>query len=331
MAAGSLTLGGNASIAVGPLGRNGEATGSLNTKGKLAAMYSYSKTKGLFGGISIEGSVIVERQDANVQAYQNDTVTVQQLLTGSIEPPVWANNLIKTLESCMGTPGPKSWVEDQMTGGGYAFEGIGSPGSAPSTRKLKKGDKAAFPPPSWGAPKDSGGYFDDPTPPPADNSWQKGDTSATYAFQTHFEQDFSRDVPKHKRLASAHYPSTQDPFEISSNNHSRSLSLSTTPRGSYMSSDPFKGPAELPTTTPAPITPSQPYIAPKPGLTEPLRDGVARAVALYDFNGVEAGDLSFKKGDVIIVTQKSDSTDDWWTGKVGSSKGIFPANFVEVV
>lgn len=49
MSAGSLTLGGNLSVAVGPLGRNGEVTGSLNTKGKVAAMYSYSKTKGLFG------------------------------------------------------------------------------------------------------------------------------------------------------------------------------------------------------------------------------------------------------------------------------------------
>jgi hypothetical protein len=38
MSAGSLTLGGNMSIAVGPLGRNGEAIGSLNSKGKVAAM-----------------------------------------------------------------------------------------------------------------------------------------------------------------------------------------------------------------------------------------------------------------------------------------------------
>jgi hypothetical protein len=38
MAAGSLTLGGNMSLAVGPLGRNGEASTALNTHGKLAAM-----------------------------------------------------------------------------------------------------------------------------------------------------------------------------------------------------------------------------------------------------------------------------------------------------
>lgn len=44
MAAGSLTLGGNMSIALGPLGRNGEASGSLNTKGKVAAMFVSSIT-----------------------------------------------------------------------------------------------------------------------------------------------------------------------------------------------------------------------------------------------------------------------------------------------
>lgn len=38
MSAGSLTLGGNLSVAVGPLGRNGEAIGSLSSKGKVAAM-----------------------------------------------------------------------------------------------------------------------------------------------------------------------------------------------------------------------------------------------------------------------------------------------------
>ena len=42
MAHGSLTLGGNLSIALGPLGRNGEALGSLNTSGKLAAMLDLS-------------------------------------------------------------------------------------------------------------------------------------------------------------------------------------------------------------------------------------------------------------------------------------------------
>jgi lipid-binding SYLF domain-containing protein len=41
MAAGSLNLGGNMSLAVGPLGRNAEGMGALNTKGKVAAMYVF--------------------------------------------------------------------------------------------------------------------------------------------------------------------------------------------------------------------------------------------------------------------------------------------------
>jgi lipid-binding SYLF domain-containing protein len=39
MAAGSLTLGGNMSLAVGPLGRNGEASTAISTSGKVAAMF----------------------------------------------------------------------------------------------------------------------------------------------------------------------------------------------------------------------------------------------------------------------------------------------------
>jgi lipid-binding SYLF domain-containing protein len=48
MAAGSLTLGGNMSLAVGPLGRNGEAAGALSTKGKVAAMFVYCCYSRLF-------------------------------------------------------------------------------------------------------------------------------------------------------------------------------------------------------------------------------------------------------------------------------------------
>jgi len=44
MAAGSVTLGGNMSVAVGPLGRNGEAATALNTKGKVAAMSVHAVT-----------------------------------------------------------------------------------------------------------------------------------------------------------------------------------------------------------------------------------------------------------------------------------------------
>ena len=140
--------------------------------------YSYSKTRGLFGGVSIEGSVIVERQDANALAYKSD-VTVKQLLSGAIEPPEWAQPLIKTLEACVGMPGGQKWVDDSAnadingTGGSgkskskgntYAFgagAGIASPSSElpPSIKKKRNSIVSPFPPPHWGKAKSNGSYF----------------------------------------------------------------------------------------------------------------------------------------------------------------------------
>jgi hypothetical protein len=60
-------------------------------------------------------------------------------------------------------------------------------------------------------------------------------------------------------------------------------------------------------------------------LRDGLEDGIPRAIALFEFAAAVSGDLSFKKGDVIVVT-KGDKRDEWWTGRntrTGSS-GIFP-------
>ena len=48
-------------------------------------------------------------------------------------------------------------------------------------------------------------------------------------------------------------------------------------------------------------------------LSKPLAqgEGVGRAIALFDFRAVESGDLSFSKGQVITITEKSNSTDSW--------------------
>ncbi|KAJ1027397.1 hypothetical protein NDA18_003403 [Ustilago nuda] len=98
MATGSLQLGGNLSVAVGPLGRSAEASGSLNTKGRVAAMFSYSKSKGLYGGVSIEGSVLVDREDANAKAYGQYGKNAKQILSGSVERPHWASGLVQTID-----------------------------------------------------------------------------------------------------------------------------------------------------------------------------------------------------------------------------------------
>ena len=59
---GNVTLGGNMSVAAGPMGRNVEVDVAVRSP---SAVYTYSRTRGLFVGISIEGSAIIERKAAN--------------------------------------------------------------------------------------------------------------------------------------------------------------------------------------------------------------------------------------------------------------------------
>ncbi|KAL5288648.1 sem-5 family protein [Megaselia abdita] len=48
--------------------------------------------------------------------------------------------------------------------------------------------------------------------------------------------------------------------------------------------------------------------------------------ALYDFMPQETGELEFRRGDVITVTDRSD--EHWWNGEIGNRKGLFPATYV---
>ncbi|KAK5661967.1 hypothetical protein OQA88_10078 [Cercophora sp. LCS_1] len=95
--AGSLTLGGNVSIAAGPVGRNAEAAGAASLK-SVAGIFSYSKTKGLFAGVSLEGSVIIERKDANTKLYGRP-ISAKELLSGAERPPPQAHPLLNILTS----------------------------------------------------------------------------------------------------------------------------------------------------------------------------------------------------------------------------------------
>ncbi|MEJ5230073.1 MAG: lipid-binding SYLF domain-containing protein [Pseudothermotoga sp.] len=62
----NVTLGGNVSVAAGPMGRSLSA----DTDYKLqAAIYSYSVSKGFFAGLSLQGSVVQVDEDANKQFY----------------------------------------------------------------------------------------------------------------------------------------------------------------------------------------------------------------------------------------------------------------------
>lgn len=63
---------------------------------------------------------------------------------------------------------------------------------------------------------------------------------------------------------------------------------------------------------------------------EPNQDAGPKYVrALYDFTASEAGELSFRAGDVLEVLDSVYR--DWWRGELRGTQGIFPVNYVEVI
>ncbi|KAF9540949.1 hypothetical protein BGW38_009852, partial [Lunasporangiospora selenospora] len=69
-----------------------------------------------------------------------------------------------------------------------------------------------------------------------------------------------------------------------------------------------------------------PATKPKPGAYSAAS---ASTLALYDFAGEQATDLSFKKGDLITVIKKTPNRNDWWTGRLQGREGSFPANYTQ--
>ena len=70
------TLGGDIAISVGPVGRHAEASADVFMQGEI---YSYSRSKGLFGGISLKGTIITSDSDANL-AYYGEPYTAEDIL-----------------------------------------------------------------------------------------------------------------------------------------------------------------------------------------------------------------------------------------------------------
>ena len=89
---GNISLGTDLSVAAGPVGRN-----LAVDVAPTAAIYTYSKSQGLFAGISLEGTVIVTRDETNAE-YYGKKVKVEDILKGKIPPPAGAQALIRELK-----------------------------------------------------------------------------------------------------------------------------------------------------------------------------------------------------------------------------------------
>ena len=92
---GQVSLGAEVGIAAGPLGRTATVQGVVGTKG-LAPCYSYSHSKGIFAGVSLEGSVIAMRPDVNKNFY-GVNIKPEQLFSNPVHRPIAARPLYEAL------------------------------------------------------------------------------------------------------------------------------------------------------------------------------------------------------------------------------------------
>ncbi len=87
------SLGADASVAAGPVGR--QAAGNTDWKMR-AEVLTYSRARGLFAGVSLNGAVIKQDKDSTREFYGR-MVPFRTALTGEIDPPAGANAFLTTL------------------------------------------------------------------------------------------------------------------------------------------------------------------------------------------------------------------------------------------
>ncbi|MDJ0794469.1 MAG: lipid-binding SYLF domain-containing protein [Woeseiaceae bacterium] len=95
IANGTLTLGANASVAAGPLGRTTSAATDIEFQ---AEVYSYSRSRGLFAGIALEGAGVTMDRKANAAFYGSTSMTPEKIFVSSpnIAPDI-ANTFVQVL------------------------------------------------------------------------------------------------------------------------------------------------------------------------------------------------------------------------------------------
>ncbi|KAJ9605294.1 hypothetical protein H2200_009951 [Cladophialophora chaetospira] len=288
--AASVTLGGNVSIAAGPVGRNAEAAGAASLKG-VAGVFSYSKTKGLFAGVSLEGSVLIERRDANEKLY-NGRVTAKQLLEGAVRPPPAADPLMRVLSTRVFS-GSAAAASDAMYNDMPVYDDEhddvvweGRTGAAYGANVRNNRSSTVT------SQDDGYVYRDNPNQAKRANTWA----------------DDVYDRPPAGRTNTGNNSNSN--FETFSNR-----SRSSTLQNDYSYSD------NKPTRPTAP----KPVFKQKTGS---LRSD--QALALFTFDADQDGDLGFKKGDIITITKRTENKSDWWTGRTEDGRtGVFPSNYVE--
>ena len=365
---GSVTLGGNVSVAVGPLGRSGEAAGTASLSA-VSAVFAYSKTKGLYAGISLEGSAIIERRDANSKFY-GENIKARQILAGEVEPPPACDSLMRVLDSRVFN-NRSPYDEDDFYNDEYyddipdEFSDTTSEYSETPRRRRGAAGGGSIRRSHGGSRRrrysdeysDEDDYSDESDDYGYGRNRRRGASGGGYAGDRDRDRGgYSGERDRDRRTGSnrgstrgssgAGLSSSRTQTTWEDDIYDSGYNGKTRSRGN---SDVDRLNARLGNTRLSPNKnsggPSRPASSSKPnfgGASSGAGSGAGvygqrskansnQARALYSFKGEQSGDLPFKKGDVIEILKRTETVDDWWTGRNNGITGIFPANYVELL
>ena len=142
-------IGADASGAAGPVGRHAEAATDWKMRAELL---TYSRARGLFAGISLNGTVVKQDKD-DTRDFYGRMVSFRSILTGVVAPPEGSEPLLKAAAKYGGNPPAKTSATEVKRGSATASASPGSTTTAPSPSSK----------PSPGVPAQTAG--EDQTPP----------------------------------------------------------------------------------------------------------------------------------------------------------------------
>jgi len=93
----NITLGGDVSVAAGPVGRDA----AMDTDARLkAGIFSYSRSKGLFAGVTLKGALVGPMKNLDQEYYGEDVTADDILFKGTVKPTEEGQKLISALSKC---------------------------------------------------------------------------------------------------------------------------------------------------------------------------------------------------------------------------------------
>jgi len=106
-----VSIGAELSVAAGPLGSGGALDMGFRDK---APAWVYTKSKGLYAGIALDGTIVVERKDENERFYGR-RVKAEELIKGTVRRPPSTDGLIAMIEMAEGRQTRREWIPTAST------------------------------------------------------------------------------------------------------------------------------------------------------------------------------------------------------------------------